>query len=164
MDSENFIITETDDYETLVKFFIENELEYAEDDEVPTDLIKCWKAVDSIDGRLVGACVLAKREGRFICDGIATDISVRGKRLGEELLNILINEAKSLGAEAIYLVARAPGFFAKHGFVLVPREGAPTFFECFSCPQFGTTCAAAVMRLSLEEELPEFAPLVRGEK
>ena len=151
MAADKYIITETDDYESLVTFFIENGLEYAEDDEVPTDLVKCWKAVDPENGKLVGGCVLAKREGRFICDGIATDISLRGTRLGEKLLGLLTEEAKMLGAESIFLVARAPGFFEKYGFIPIPRDGAPTFFECFSCPQFGTTCPATVMQRSLEE-------------
>ena len=46
----------------------------------------------------------------------------------------------------MYLVARAPGFFAKHGFKEVAREDAPNFFECFTCPQYGKTCHPQVMR------------------
>jgi N-acetylglutamate synthase-like GNAT family acetyltransferase len=138
-------IEETDDYGRLVGFFIENGLEFSAEDEVPTDIIKCWAAENDAQV-LVGGCVLAKREGRFICDGIATDLSVRGRRVGERLLALLLEEARARGASAVYLVARAPGFFAHYGFVPVARENAPNFFECFTCPQYGVTCHPEVMR------------------
>ena len=142
---KNFNIKITDDYQELVAFFVENELEFSVDDDVPTDLVTLWRATDEEDGSLVGGCVLAKREGRFICDGIATSPEVRGKKIGERLLFLMEDEARSLDAGRLYLVARAPGFFAKYGFVPIPREDAPTFFECFSCPQYGVSCFPEVM-------------------
>ena len=41
----NFKISETEDYDRLVPFLIEQELEFTEEDlwEVPTDLVKCWE-------------------------------------------------------------------------------------------------------------------------
>ena len=39
----NFKISETEDYEKLVPFFIENELEFSEDEPVPTDLVQAGK-------------------------------------------------------------------------------------------------------------------------
>ena len=167
-------ISETGDYERLVILFVENGLEFSAEDVVPTDLVKCWKAEEERGGvfgdegsaavavfggggaaaagatlKLVGGCVLAKREGHFICDGIATDPSARGQRVGERLLFAMIDEVRALGDNALYLVARAPGFFAKYGFAAVPRDAAPTFFECFSCPQYGISCQPEVMRLDI---------------
>ena len=138
------------DERPLVSFFIENGLEYTEGEEIATDLVKCWKAEEAGSGRLVGGCILALRQGRFICDGIATDPSVRGQRIGEHLLLTMTAEAGARGGEAIYLVARAPGFFAKYGFEPITREEAPTFFECFTCPQYGVSCSPEVMRLALK--------------
>ena len=59
---KNYQINETEEYEKLVSFFIENELEFTEEDaeEVPTDLVKCWQITDE-DDNLLGAFVLAKR-------------------------------------------------------------------------------------------------------
>ena len=145
-------IFETDDYQELVSFFIINGLEFSEEDKtetVPTDIVKLWRAIDTDSGKLVGGCVLAKREGEFICDGIAADPGVRGQRVGEKLLYMMEDEARSLGADRIYLVARAPGFFAKYNYIPVSRENAPEFFECFSCPQYGVSCHPEVMRHSL---------------
>ncbi|MDR1068574.1 MAG: GNAT family N-acetyltransferase [Clostridiales Family XIII bacterium] len=144
-------IQQTDDYERLVPFFIENELEFSEEDEVPTDIVACYAAEfpDDKTHRLAGAAVLALREGEYICDGIATDERARGAGLGAALLDTLIEKVRSLGGASIFLVARAPGFFAKHGFVPVPRASAPNFFECFTCPQYGVSCHPEVMRLDI---------------
>jgi N-acetylglutamate synthase-like GNAT family acetyltransferase len=143
-------IYETDDLAPLVRFFIENELEFESEDDYSFDeILKAWRADDTSDGRLLGGCVLALREGRFICDGIATDPSVRGEHLGEALLKQLIDEVRARSGTEVYLVARAPGFFAKYGFEVVSRADAPNFFECFSCLQYGVSCHPEVMRLTL---------------
>jgi N-acetylglutamate synthase-like GNAT family acetyltransferase len=142
------IICETDELAPLVRFFMENDLEFESEDDYSYDEIrKAWRADDG--GKLVGGCVLARREGRFICDGIATDVSVRGAHLGEALLKLLLDEVRSQGGAEVYLVARAPGFFAKYGFEVVRRDDAPTFFECFTCPQYGVSCHPEVMRKTL---------------
>ncbi|MGN0705152.1 MAG: GNAT family N-acetyltransferase, partial [Lentihominibacter sp.] len=78
---------------------------------------------------------------------IAVDGSRRGENLGTELLNKGIEETKSLGGRRMYLVARAPEFFRKNGFVTIPREEAPNFFECLTCPQYGKTCHPEVMKI-----------------
>ena len=147
---KNYQINETEEYEKLVSFFIENELEFTEEDaeEVPTDLVKCWQITDE-DDNLLGAFVLAKREGEFICDGIAIDEELRGTGLGTKLLRLGLDETIRLGGTRMYLVARAPEFFRKNGFVTVQRQEAPNFFECLTCPQYGVSCHPEVMRIEL---------------
>lgn len=147
---KQYIISETENYEKLVPFFIRNELEFTEEDmeEVPTDLVKCWQIAD-LDGGLVGAFVLAKREGEFICDGIAIEEELRGTGLGRKLLELGIEETVKQGGSSMYLVARAPEFFRKNGFVTIPRQEAPNFFECLTCPQYGISCHPEVMKIDL---------------
>lgn len=140
-------IKQTEDYEALVPFFIENELEFSEEDPVPTDIVKCWAAED--DGRLIGGFVLAKREDEFICDGIAVDQEYRKMELGRAMLRLGIEETIKEGGRRMYLVARAPGFFRREGFERVEREDAPNFFECLTCPQYGKTCHPEVMKKDL---------------
>ncbi|MDR3295115.1 MAG: GNAT family N-acetyltransferase [Clostridiales Family XIII bacterium] len=141
-------ITITNGYESLVEMFIRNGLEFSAEDEVPTDLVRCWEARDDAQGgKLAGGCVLALREGEYIIDGIAVEPEFRGTQIGARLLEQAIEAVKNRGGKALYLVARAPGFFRKRGFAAVPREGAPTFFECFACPQYNKTCFPEVMRL-----------------
>lgn len=183
----NFCITETKDYERLVPFFIENDLEFPEEEDIqtPTDLVKLWKVTEGMEAdedsaeykvgvcdnveaicscddasscagvgaggrkKLIGGFVLAKREGEFIVDGIAVDPEYRKYKIGKTLLNKGIEETLRLGGKRIYLVARAPEFFKKSGFVTIPREEAPNFFECLTCPQYGVDCHPEVMRLEL---------------
>ena len=169
MDSNNkpnYVITTTDDYERLVPFFVANDLEFPdeEDYEVPTDLVQCWKVTEGAQPepdedsaeykadhhRLIGGFVLAERQGEFIVDGIAVDPEYRKENLGKALLDLGIAETRKRGGKRIFLVARAPGFFRKSGFVTVPREEAPNFFECLTCPQYGVDCHPEVMRLDLK--------------
>lgn len=162
----NYVIATTDDYERLVPFFVANDLEFPdeEDYEVPTDLVQCWKVTegaqpepdeDSAEYKtdrhcLIGGFVLAERQGEFIVDGIAVDPEYRKEKLGKALLDLGIAETRKRGGKRIFLVARAPGFFRKSGFVTVPREEAPNFFECLTCPQYGVDCHPEVMRLDLK--------------
>ncbi len=145
-----FTMRQTEDYEKLVPFFIENELEFSEEEPVPTDIVKCWEVVHGNDQHLMAALVLAKREGEFIIDGIAVEKIYRKLKIGKVLLDKAVEETLSQGGSSIYLVARAPEFFRKYGFQTVPREKAPNFFECLTCPQYGKTCHPEVMKLDFQ--------------
>lgn len=140
-------IKETKDYDRLVEMFIRHDLEFSEEDEVPTDLIKCWAALDG--EKLAGGAVLAIREGEYILDGISVEPEYRNEHLGRQLLDTVVNEIKARGGDQIYLVARAPEFFRKRGFVTKEREESPNFFECFTCPQYQKTCFPEVMLLKI---------------
>lgn len=143
------LMSPTDDYEKLVKFFIENELEFSEEEPVPTDIVKCWEVTHGSDRFLAGALVLARREGEFIIDGIAVDKTYRKMKIGKILLDKAIETVRKMGGSKLYLVARAPGFFRESGFTEVPREDAPNFFECFTCPQYKVSCHPEVMMLEV---------------
>lgn len=155
MSNIHYIINETQDYESLVKLFVKNELEYSVNDEVPTDLVKLWEVRlspqqgDTSD-RLIAGCVLAMRQGEYIIDGIAVEPEYRKEKLGKELLDLAINQVKALGGRSLYLVARAPGFFRKQAFETIDREDAPNFFECFTCPQYNVSCFPEVMKLKIQ--------------
>lgn len=157
MDNNKFQVKETDEYERLVKFFVENELEFDGDEEVDTDIVKCYKiendnpsdSDDVSDDNLIGAAVLALREGRYICDGIAVNPNYRNEGIGKILLDRLISDTKALGGDGIYLVARAPGFFRKYGFDEIDPKDAPNFFECKYCPQYMNTCFPEIMHYEI---------------
>lgn len=93
--------------------------------------------------------VLAKREGRYIIDGIAVDAPYRKLKVGNILLQKVIDTVKELGGDSLYLVARAPGFFRANGFTAIDPETAPNFFECKYCPQYQKNCHPEVMKLEI---------------
>ena len=65
------------------------------------------------------------------------------------LVDKVKQEVLARGGDAIYLVARAPGFFRKLGFETIAPQNAPNFFECKQCPQYQVSCHPEVMKLTL---------------
>ncbi len=143
-------ITAEPDHNSLNGFYAENGLEISEEDPVGTDAVKSWRMYHGDD--FAGACTLAFRQEDYIIDGIAVAEEFREQNLGTGLLKTALDEAKQRGAERVYLVARAPGFFRDHGFVTVEREQAPEFFECAGCDQYQKTCHPEVMRFDFPKE------------
>ncbi|NLP29833.1 MAG: GNAT family N-acetyltransferase [Clostridiales bacterium] len=144
----SYTISKTDDYDRLVEMFIRHDLEFSIDEQLPTQIIQCWKAEDE-NGQLISGCVLAMRGGEYIIDGIATEPEYRKEKIGGKLLKLALEEAKKRGAEYVFLVAKAPGFFKKHGFKDISIEEVPELFDCYSCPQFQKTCHPEVMKIKL---------------
>lgn len=146
-----FMMKETDDFEALVLFFIENGLEYSEGEKASDDLLKCWKLVhgDESDEHLVGAVTLSKREGEYIIDAVAVSKLFRKFKMGKILMEKAIKEVLERGGKRIYIVAKVPEFFKKLGFEIIKREESPDFSECFHCDQFGNGCNPEVMKLEL---------------
>lgn len=145
IDKISYKIEETSDYLQLKYFYYANDLEIDLEDEELPPIIKNWRAIRS-DGELIGGITLGFREGEYIIDGIAVDKRYRKGNLGRELLNTAIDEIERRNGNLLYLVARAPKFFAKQGFVSIQRTESPEFFECYTCPQYQKTCFPEVMR------------------
>lgn len=143
-------MSQTDDYEALKVLYIDNDLEVDPDMPMPEEVIKNWKITHGKEEFLAAGITLSTRDGEYIIDGIAVDPMYRKMKIGKIILEKAISEVKKLGGKRIFLVARAPEFFKKQGFVIVPREEAPEFFECLTCPQYGVNCHPEVMRLDLE--------------
>lgn len=139
----------TDDYEKLVKFFVENRLEFDGDEEVDTDIVECYEIVHGDEEYLVAGAVIARREEKYIIDGIAVDEPYRRLKVGKIILDKVVERVKEMGGDSIYLVARAPEFFRKNGFQTIDPDDAPIFFECKQCPQYQVDCHPEVMKLEI---------------
>ena len=139
-----------EDHESLNGFYERNGLEISDEEPVGTDAVQSWILYRGDE--MAGAATLAVRQGEYIIDGIALDPQFRGEELGTAILKTVIDDVKRRGGKRIFLVARAPEFFAWNGFVPVKREEAPMFFECFGCDQYGTTCFPEVMKYEIGGE------------
>ena len=140
------VISETTDYEQLVDLFIRNELEFSRDKPiVKTDIAKCWKSEK--DNNLIGGCMLAKREGNYKLDGLAIDPLYRNEKIGSKLLQNALNYIKEQDGHSMYLVAKIPEFYLKHGFRFINREEAPISVKCFTCSQYNVSCFPQVMKI-----------------
>lgn len=145
---KNLEIKITNELDLLNDFFEKNHLEISDAEPVETNVIKAWKVTDS-DNRLIGGICLAFRENEYIIDGIAVDESLRGQKIGTELLLKAKEEVKKLKGNKIYLVAKAPEFFKTQGFKIITQEEAPLFYECATCPQFNVDCFPEIMSLEV---------------
>lgn len=142
---KGLILSVTEDMDRLNKFFEENKLEISEAEPVETNVIKAWK-IENEAGTIVGGVCLAFRENEYIIDGIAIDESLRGMRIGEELLDIATDEVRKRGGNKIFLVAKAPGFFKTQGYITIEDKEAPLFYECAECPQYKVDCFPEIMK------------------
>lgn len=143
-------MSETRDYEALKKLYIKNDLELNPDDDMPEGVIKNWKITHGKEEYLAAGLTLAKYKGEYVIDGIAVEPEYRKMKIGKIILEKAISQVRNLGGKRIYLVARAPEFFRKQGFVTINSEEAPKVFDCLTCPQNGIKCFPEVMRLDLE--------------
>lgn len=143
----------TTEYERLVKFFIQQGLEYDEDEKDFSNVLHAWKITQKGD-YLVAGCMLVKEEGHFVVQGIAVDPVLRKMGLGKVLMKKALEEARSLGAKELLLVARKPGFYKKLNFTVVSPEEAPQIFDCLDCPQYQKECFPEIMKYEIPQEGP----------
>ncbi len=70
-----------------------------------------------------------------------------GKGVGTTLVKQLLEEARSLGLEQVFVFTYVPGFFGRFGFVPVEHRSLPlkVYNECFHCPKFNTCDEVAMV-------------------
>jgi amino-acid N-acetyltransferase len=79
---------------------------------------------------------------------IASDVTRKG--LGTHLVNHLLEEARELEIEQVFLFTYEPQFFNRFGFIQVEHSAMPlkVYNECFHCPKFNK-CDEVAMVLHL---------------
>lgn len=95
------------------------ELEFDEADE------NCWHLVLTDNEKAIATARLLKlREGVFKPGRIAVLKEYRGKNIGAELLTLIIEKAKEMGAKELHIGAQtyAVGFYEKFGFKTTGEE------------------------------------------
>ena len=138
----------TEEYDRLIRFFIDNGLEFDEGEEDRSDILKCWKITQEGD-YLIAACMLVMREGNFVVEGVAVDPVFRKCGLGKILMDKALEEVKERGGKELLLMARKPEFYKKLNFEIVKPDDAPPIFDCLGCPQYGKDCFPEIMKYTL---------------
>ncbi len=108
------------------------------DDEIATN-IRSYTLV-FLDGKFVGFTALhihtfslAEIRSLIVKDGF------RGKKIGEKLINKVLDEAKSLGVQRVLSLTYKHSFFERLGFVEIPKESLPEhkiWADCIKCKHF----------------------------
>jgi len=108
------------------------------DDEVATNIRSYTLAF--LNGELVGftalhihTAYLAEIRSLIVKDGY------RGQKIGEQLINKVLDEAKSLGLQRVLALTYKQSFFERLGFVEIPKESLPEhkiWADCIKCKHF----------------------------
>lgn len=67
---------------------------------------------------------------------------------GKGLVEVLMEEARSLGVSRVFALTYQPGFFERCGFTTVEKEALPhkVWGECINCPKFPHCDEVAMLR------------------
>lgn len=103
------------------------------------------------DGKIIGVGAL-----HIIWDemaevrALAVDPDAKKQGIGRKIVNLLIDEAKTLGVKQVFALTYQPDFFRKCGFTEVPKDDLPhkVWKECINCPKF-PNCDEIAMILNL---------------
>ena len=107
------------------------------EDITPEHLHHYW--VFKENKQLIGVIGLEVLRPSALLRSLAIDPLFRNKGLGSQLTQQAENDADSLEIEALYLLTTtAEGFFAKRGYLKVPREGTPDQIQ--GTAEFRTMC------------------------
>lgn len=70
--------------------------------------------------------------------------------LGRRLVKEALREAREMGAEEVFTLTYAPGYFKRFGFKICDRSELPhkVWVDCVKCPKF-PDCGETAMRLNL---------------
>ena len=140
-------LKETDEYGEIRDFFIENGLEFNEEEDKGTEILHVYKITHGDEEHLVGAVSLARRKGELVINGMAVEKIYRKMKIGSILLQKveeIVNE--ELGGGIIYLAAKVPGFYKKNDYETIDIKDAPDIFTCQTCPLQGKECFPAIMK------------------
>ena len=108
------------------------------DDEIATNIRSYTLAL--FNGELVGftalhihTAYLAEIRSLIVKDGF------RGQKIGEKLINKVLDEACTLGLQRVLSLTYKQAFFERLGFVEIPKESLPEhkiWADCIKCKHF----------------------------
>lgn len=145
------VIKEFYEHNELVDFYISRGIEFDDDKQYPHPPI--FSYIAEIDNQFVGAITVCKENNDFILDEVAVIKEREKQGVCTALVNTVIDRIeKEYGDSKFYLVAKNPEVFKSMGFNIIQREEAPSFSECFSCPDFQKKCFPKIMVKTLEKK------------
>ncbi len=144
LSNNNFTIKEFSNHDELVDFYISRGIEFSEDKKYFHPPV--FSYIAEIDNNFVGAITICKENNDFILDEVAVIKEKENQGICTALVNTAINRIKQEYEDSkFYLVAKNPEVFKSMGFNVIQRDEAPSFSECFSCPDFQKKCFPEIM-------------------
>lgn len=142
-------IEESYNHVDLIVFYISRDLEFSGKEQYLNRV--AFSYVAKSNGELVGAITVGIKGEDMILDAVAVAPKYENQGIGTELYNIAIDRIRNqYGDRKIYLVAKNIDFFKHKGWAVISQEEAPSFSDCFTCPEYKKTCFPEIMLLDLE--------------
>ncbi|MDD2789333.1 MAG: N-acetyltransferase [Sulfurimonas sp.] len=108
------------------------------EDEIATNIRSYTLAY--LEGELVGFCALHVHTSELAeVRSLIVKESLRGQKIGEQLVNRCIEEASALGLQRVLTLTYRQGFFERLGFIEIPKESLPEhkiWADCIKCKHF----------------------------
>lgn len=150
LSNNNITIKEFSNHDELVDFYISRGIEFNEDKKYFHPPV--FSYIAEIDNNFAGAITICKENNDFILDEIAVIKEKENQGICTALVNTAINRIKQEYEDSkFYLVAKNPEVFKSMGFNVIQRDEAPSFSECFSCPDFQKKCFPEIMVKTLKK-------------
>jgi amino-acid N-acetyltransferase len=110
-----------------------------------------------VDENGIGGCVALHVDMAELAEirSLVVRETLRGRGVGEKLVNAVLQEARWLQIPRVYALTRVPGFFVKSGFFEVEKHELPykVFKDCMRCRLFPGCDEIAMVRDLGREEL-----------
>jgi len=108
------------------------------EDEIATNIRSYTLAY--FEDEIVGFCALHIHTAALAeVRSLIVKESLRGQKIGEQLVNRCIEEASALGLQRVLTLTYRQGFFERLGFVEIPKESLPEhkiWADCIKCKHF----------------------------
>jgi amino-acid N-acetyltransferase len=142
-------ISDMRDVEPLIRRFASDQLMLPKSfDQLARTFREFVVAVDPSD-RVIGCGALRiyNEELAEICS-LAVQEELQGAGIGRDLVEGLVEEARSLGLATVFALTLRPNFFRRLGFDVVSRETFPlkVWADCRNCPKLHACDEIAVAR------------------
>lgn len=125
------------DSNILIKFYIENGLEFDEDRGYFGNDVKSFVLIEK--NKMIGAVSISKYKGKSFIEALAVDNNYRDKGIGKKLLEKAIKEL----VKPIYTISKADEFYSKNGFTYDNADLIDK--ECKTCENYNVNCFPRVM-------------------
>ena len=137
-------IEKYDNYKELIPLYISRGLEVHDGDFYNKHVFSL--IMKNEEGATIGASTCTQLDENYIIEALVIAENETQKGYGKYLLNNVLNEIKELNGTNIYLVAKDPKFFEKNGFIIIEKEDAPDFSDCFMCPDYKVCCFPKILK------------------
>lgn len=100
-------------------------------------------------GKITGTCALhIMWENLAEIRSIAVLNEYQHRGIGKKLIEMSLNEAKTLGVKKVFVLTYDPGVFKKLGFKVIDKNNLPQkiWGDCLKCPKFPKCEEEAVIR------------------